>query len=502
MKMTDQTEQTFTAFIKDKFGIHLQAYQQLYLHDAIISACKKFNYSSAIEYLNALSHFKQDAPQLIHLIDAITVDESYFFRDAEQNQLLENELFPRIIHQHRKCQQLTLRIWSAGCARGQEIYTVAIILYQLLPDIKKWNIHLLATDINCNTLSEAIKGQYSNWSMRATPDLIRNQYFHVDSAAIDPCYHINEHLKKMVKFSYLNLSQDTFPSIWNETNNLDLILCRNVFIYLSQPEKPKIIDKFSHCLNTNGLLIFSASDLINYDCPYLKKHLYQNRDYFSKASEQPFEANKIDIAPINSIVNEPHANSIQSVSQSNTQSLATSYNHDNVAPLKTIQAMMTNGQWYEAVKVCDQLLEASSTPPFPLTIQYKAKSLANIGKLEEAANLCLTYLNTNPLDKHIYLIYSLVLVEQGEYEQACAYLKKSIFIDSHFLEAYYHYGMLQIRQGMLPAGLAKLEFVVNQVNDQNAHYIVHNTANETYEHFANTIRQEILMFKTLLKDVS
>ncbi|MCX4030077.1 hypothetical protein H0A36_01580 [Endozoicomonas sp. SM1973] len=490
MKITDLTEQAVTDFIANRFGIHLQSYQIPYLHDAISSACEKFNYQSPTEYLLDLSNADYDAPELSHLINAITISESYFFRDTEQNQLLEEELLPRIIRQHRESQQLSLRIWSAGCAKGQEIYSIAIILHKLLPDIESWNIHLLATDINQTNLSDAIKGQYNAWSMRSTPEAIINQFFHVNTLSTEKIYQINDQLRSLVKFSFINLSQDQFPNIWSETNNLDLILCRNVFIYLSKLAKPKIIEKFINCLKLNGILIFSASDLINYHSPWLTKYQFLNREFFVKIKQPDLTQDFINDAFPSSASNYP--------SESTTKEPpSTQQENNNQTLLVTIQTMMTSGHWVEASKLCDQLLNNSSL--YPVAIQYKAKALANIGKLDEASNLCLVYIKSKPLDKHGYLIYSLILIEQGEYQHAVDYLKKAIYIDSKFLEAYYHYGLLQIRLGKIKQGIEILECAANLVNQQNAHYIVHNTVDETYEHLAHTIKEEISMYQSLDK---
>ncbi|MDE1464668.1 CheR family methyltransferase [Spartinivicinus poritis] len=490
MKITNQTEQAVTEFIANKFGIHLQSYQIPYLHDAISSACEKFNYQSPSEYLMNLTSANYDAPELSHLINAITISESYFFRDTEQNQLLEEELLPRLIRQHRENQQLSLRIWSAGCAKGQEIYSIAIILHKLLPDIESWNIHLLATDINQTNLSDAIKGQYNAWSMRSTPESIINQFFHVNASPTEKVYQINDQLRELVKFSFINLSEDHFPNIWNETNNLDLIICRNVFIYLSKLAKPRIIEKFISCLRLNGILIFSASDLINYHSPWLNKYQFLNREFFVKV-KQPDLTNEFIKDSLTSSASyyspEPTIEEPPSVQKEN----------NNQTLLTTVQTMMKSGHWVEASNLCDQLL--NNTSLYPVAIQYKAKALANIGKLDEASHLCLTYIKTKPLDKHGYLIYSLILIEQSKYQQAVDQLKKAIYIDSKFLEAYYHYGLLQIRLGKIKQGIEILECAANLVNQQNAHYIVHNTVDETYEHLAHTIKEEISMYQSLHK---
>src|SRR5688572_30069946 len=137
----------FIKFIYDRLGIVIKQHQTYELHKTILSACNKFHVEPS-EYLTKLINAEEHSPLLEHLISGVTVGETYFFRDQSQINLLKNRILVNIIQKRRQENNLSLRIWSAGSASGEEIYTIVMLLCEALPDIEKWRLNLLATDIN------------------------------------------------------------------------------------------------------------------------------------------------------------------------------------------------------------------------------------------------------------------------------------------------------------------------------------------------------------------
>ena len=159
----------------------------------------------------------------------LTIGETYFFRVEPDFNALENHILPELIHL-RKDTGKYLRIWSAASSTGEEPYSLAILVRKLIPDIKDWNITILATDINTRSLAKAEKGIYGNWSFRNNPEWLKKIYF---TPLLDERYQINRNIKDMVSFFYLNLARDTYPSLLNNTNGMDIIFCRNVLMYFT-----------------------------------------------------------------------------------------------------------------------------------------------------------------------------------------------------------------------------------------------------------------------------
>ncbi|HEY4487538.1 MAG TPA: protein-glutamate O-methyltransferase CheR, partial [Candidatus Paceibacterota bacterium] len=235
-------------------GLHFPQERRRDLVRGIEAAALEFGFDSkerCIEWLLS-SPLRKD--QIEILASYLTVGETYFFRDKHTFDALEQTILPELIRRRRD-QDRRLRIWSAGCCTGEEAYSIAIQLSQCLPNHADWNITILATDINPDFLQRASAGRYGEWSFRSSPAWIKDRYFRKISGSR---YEILPHLKKMVTFSYLNLAADTYPSLINNTNAMDVILCRNVLMYFAPAQVKKARQNFYRALVPDGWLIVSA----------------------------------------------------------------------------------------------------------------------------------------------------------------------------------------------------------------------------------------------------
>jgi len=172
-----ECEEELIKLVRELTGIRIHDHQLTKFRQTIIQACELFNCSNCHEYFETLKSSSLNSAIQEHLIAGITIGESYFFRDRNQMDFLKNTILPDLILKRREQGSLYLRIWSAGCSDGQELYSIIILLHQLLPDMENWNLHLLGTDINVASLSRAIKGRYSDWSIRSTSNTLRDNYF-------------------------------------------------------------------------------------------------------------------------------------------------------------------------------------------------------------------------------------------------------------------------------------------------------------------------------------
>ncbi|WP_454781640.1 CheR family methyltransferase [Legionella sp. WA2022007384] len=248
-------EPAFMELIHARYGLIIHVNQAQELAKTITAACNKFNYRPQ-EYLEQLKSCASNSSLLADLIAAITVGESYFFRDKNQMHLLEHKLLPQLLK--RKAEDFTLKIWSAGCSSGEEIYTIAMLLAKLIPNLDVWDLYLVGTDINMAALQKAISGTYGLWSMRSIPEKYLQRYFEKK----DRAYVLSPEIRDLVQFKYLNLCDKTYPSIINGIFEVDLILCRNVLIYFDNELVTKIMKKISACMSENAYLLLGASDPI------------------------------------------------------------------------------------------------------------------------------------------------------------------------------------------------------------------------------------------------
>jgi chemotaxis protein methyltransferase CheR len=203
---------------------------------------------------------ERNAGALDDLVVELTIGETYFFRDPEQFDFIRRTVLPDLWRRHGP--EHTVRAWSAACASGEEAYSLAILFWE---EGLAGRCHLLATDISRAALARAHQAAYGNWSLRgpgaaaAVPYLNRRDNLHV----------VQERVRRLVTFEYLNLAHDGYPSLTTGTWGLDLILCRNVLIYFNPETVRAVARRLFESLAPGGWLIAAASDPpLGGDVPY------------------------------------------------------------------------------------------------------------------------------------------------------------------------------------------------------------------------------------------
>lgn len=250
--------QAFTQLIAERIGLTFRKNDQAALQSFILDRLQALRFTVPEEYY-LLLNAKTDAghQEWEFLISEITNTESFFFRDKGQFSLLKNYIFPKIIEQ--RSHQKTIRICSAGCSTGEEPYSIAILLSELLPEPKDWDIKILGVDINVNAIEKAKTGLYRPWSFRGIDPPLQEQFFQ----EINNQYQLHDNILAMVDFQSGNLVDDSFHNPLLDLQNMDLILCRNVFIYFSQAAIEKTVAKFYDALSPLGYLLVGHTELHN-----------------------------------------------------------------------------------------------------------------------------------------------------------------------------------------------------------------------------------------------
>lgn len=181
--------------------------------------------------------------------------ETHFFRDSGQINLLKEQILPALIH--RRKAERSLRIWSAGCSTGEEAYSLAILVDQLLSDRQNWEIFILGTDINLRSIQHAQRGIYGQWAFRKVDLGLQQQYFQQRGSQ----WILNEPIRKMVTFRKGNLFADTFSSSDLGIYDLDLIICRNVFLYFHMDAIGQVVRKMSEAMTSEGYFLTGHGEL-------------------------------------------------------------------------------------------------------------------------------------------------------------------------------------------------------------------------------------------------
>src|SRR3990170_1598225 len=208
-------------------------------------------------YVAWLATLSELNPEWRHLASHLTVGETYFFRDHALFEALEKQILPSLIAARRAQGLLQLRLWSAGCATGEEPYSLAILLDRLLPDRSRWALTILATDINLEALHVAQRGVYRQWSFRNTPEWVRTRYFHHRDGET---FEAAPDIRQTVVFAPLNLNDGSYPSVVTNTVAMDLIFCRNVLMYFTPQAQRASVARLQGALVTGGWLVVSPAE--------------------------------------------------------------------------------------------------------------------------------------------------------------------------------------------------------------------------------------------------
>ncbi|MBI4595679.1 MAG: tetratricopeptide repeat protein [Candidatus Tectomicrobia bacterium] len=401
------------------------------------------------------------------LANHLTVGETYFFRDRRCFDFLEEKVFPELIGRRRTSGKY-LRIWSAGCCTGEEPYSAAILLNRMISDIKDWNITVLATDINPVFLRKASAGLYGDWSFRDAPKWIRERYFRKTKGNHSE---LLPEMRKQVIFTYHNLAEDAYPALYNNTNAMDLILCRNVLMYSTSDHQRYMAKKFLNCLVEGGWLIVSPTEASNALFPEFTSINFQGATFYRKGQglEVRDEELKDEGRPFrwdegrgtrDEIVHRPSEQSERSssvprqsersersslvlrpleVSEENTQAGKTP------DPYKEALALYEKGSYPEAAEKLRPLL--SQGPLEAKAAALLARIAANQGKLSEALGLCDRAVSADKSNPGNHYLLATIMQEQGRLQEAATELRKTIYLDQDFVLAHLLLGNLALRQG-------------------------------------------------------
>jgi chemotaxis protein methyltransferase CheR len=248
-------------------GLRTELVSDVQLTQAVEKAAASAERKDAVDFVRALCLESQaDGALLQQLIRRVTIGETSFFRHPEDLSWLSNDLFGSLLDAREAQGDLCLRLWSAGCASGEEAYSLAALA---LAEIEKrdsregWQLSVLATDINSDALSTAKRALYGEWSFRGVGPSERSRWFHSEGDRYTPV----EAIRRPVSLAYLNLRDPIYPAIMTGTSALDLIVCRNVFIYFFPAMIAEALARFEQCLAPDGALLCGPSDLFEAQIP-------------------------------------------------------------------------------------------------------------------------------------------------------------------------------------------------------------------------------------------
>lgn len=454
--MTDQRRfndvryERFQALVLERSGLYFPEAKRASLERGVMRALEAASCDTLDEYYVRLSREPSSSATWDQLVATLTVGETYFFRNQGHFDALRKEILPDLIERARRTTR-RLRIWSAGCATGEEPYSIGILLRQLLPDLESWNILIKATDINRSALRQARRGHYRAWSFRGVDRRVRDQYFTLNGT---DGYELDEAVRRMVTFDYLNLVEDKYPSLANNTNGLDLILCRNVTIYFDPQTTLEVVSRFHRCLTVGGWLIPGASEpnMVFYDA--FAPRTFPGAVIYQKAGESAVSSKpETPVFRFTSPSDEDSGTQRASRWSWPPKGADAPVEGEADAYEEAVRLMRQGDLEKALVKLHEKLRQ---DPDFVPTYYTLGKLYANKGNLEEAEQWCRKAIHRDKLRPEPYYTLSMIYQEHGLLNQAAEALKKTIYLDREFVLAHYNLG--QIYQQQRCTNLAERSF--------------------------------------------
>lgn len=259
MRTTSREEvlERLSRVVAERLALNFPPERYADLERRALEAAQEFGFADAEAFLGWLVSAPLTREHVEMLASHLTIGETYFWREPRAFEALESHVLPALIRaaEHRGRR---LRIWSAGCATGEEPYSIAIALQRALPSRGGWKITLLATDINARILLHAAAGVYGDWSVRDVPAWLREKYL---QRGRDGRYTVVPSIRRMVSFAYLNLAEDNYPSVVSDTTAMDIVFCRNVLMYFSTERAARVARNFRRSLVDGGWLMVAACEL-------------------------------------------------------------------------------------------------------------------------------------------------------------------------------------------------------------------------------------------------
>ena len=486
--------QKYQRLFVNEFGFFFDESRAAQLRNVIFKHIQKSKFTSFDGYYDFLSNHYEGKLELKEIINNVTIGETYFFRNIPQLDILRSEIIPKLVNRKRIQGINEIKIWSAGCSSGEEVYTLAIMLMEEVPGAPLWNISILGTDINKNFLDIAKKGQYtSKRTLKNTTPEYLNKYF----TRYGKSYVVNDQIRKITRFEQHNLVKDDYNL--PEMIDLDIIFCRNVAIYFNMETTKTIINKMYNLVSDQGYLFIGHSEtlwqindkLVTLDFPHAFVYQKDLTHHKSPKKEAPY----MTIPELN----------LENVSISKRISLSTVASDTKTEEMldSKVPASPT-----EEVKEADDFTRIplpELTPDEFYNLQIIDKQYHRATMFFEKKDYDEALRNFSEIidkDETYILAYfgkANIYANQGDYDKAIEELNKITKFDNMFLEAYYLLGVLYDKKQDIDMAVQMFEKVI---------YLNHSTV-LAYYHLSNlyrykgNLRKAVLQLnniKNLLKD--
>ncbi|PLX31080.1 MAG: hypothetical protein C0600_06580 [Ignavibacteria bacterium] len=464
-------------------GLRYQPHQWSDVLRMLKPAVKELGLANMAECVTWLAEGEITSDAIRILAKHLTIGESYFFREIVVFSLLKEHVLPELMKRKAEHDARSIRIWSAGCSTGEEVYSLAILLDSFLREKEGWTYSVLGTDINPIAIERAQSGIYREWSFRdISEDLIRD-YFTLQN---DGRRKVVDRVRENTDFHYLNLVEapNHYPA------GFDIVLCRNVLMYFTRPNVQKIVHGFRRSVVESGWLIPSLTETTLINNPGFDGVRFGDATLFRKQARIAHILSLRHRKEITEIERQEAPREKQKKGGSFTQILKSAEKQEITKQTATpsskrpsedktltprinpaVPETSDERRLQSPVKQEEQLPLAAEAIPSQNPVLDAAMHLADEGKLEEALTKARSAVDDTKMDANARFIYATILRESGETSRAMKEFQRALYLDPDFIPAHFAMGSLYRHLGQHDRAHRHLRNALNLLksyHDKNA----------------------------------
>jgi len=393
-------------------------------------------------YYSHITTSEQREEELRELLNLLTINHTYFFRNEPHFNALRENIFPEIVGRKAMDQRPVLRIWAAGCSTGEEPYSIAMTALDVIENAEDWDIQIIATDASTAALEKARKGVYPKNAVRHIDADHLEKYFTKGKGAVGGArfadrqerYAIRDTVKNMVNFGFHNLIDEEFPA------GFDIIFCRNVVIYFELDTTIKVMNKFYTSLNDKGYLFIGYSETLHFISNKFKMAYSNDAIFYRKAMDEAAPegqdltpaAEKIELEKILEEISKKERQAEAKAGQKPAPTLPKRAEDILVEAVKSFHLK----EYHRALSLTDEVLTLDKGAVDP---HYLAAEIyVNQGKFDEAKERLEAALHLNALFAPAHYLYGCIYMEENVLEKSKESLKKALYIDKDFSLAHFY----------------------------------------------------------------
>lgn len=435
-------------------GLYFPENKHRSLMKGITAAAAELGFDQTDKFIDWLTSGPPSVQTINALVHFLTIGETYFFRDKSMFQTLKDEIFRGLLS-HPRRNKKHINIWSAGCASGEEPYSMAILIDQMAAAFRGWTISIIGTDINTAFLEKAKNGVYTSWSFRDTPNVILKKYF---ISGNDNSFEIKPEIKKRVNFSRLNLIQADYTSVLGESLPFDVVLCRNVIMYFKPGTREQVFARIGRYMDRDGWLIASPAESGFVTSAGFATVRFSNAIYHRKGLPRKSEAKKTCRKPL---LKAKTGNRVSTAVNSLKTVVSSSFRRktdrqDTTTAPKTIfhqaSLLYEAGQYMEVINRLAPLfsgmaLDDSQFLMTPESMALLARAHANLGNLKQAELWCKKTIEQERLNPEHYYLHGIICQEDARLIDAIKAFKQAVYLDPDLVMGHFTLSMVMYRAG-------------------------------------------------------